>query len=217
MGIEPLADEFSEIAEQVVEALADEGYCVVENVLPPELTASLYQQAGQLMAGGDFSRAGIGRNTALHLDESYRTDEIHWLEHQDPVESQFLNYMERLRRAVNRGLFMGLFDYEAHFAHYAPGAFYKRHLDAFRGNTNRVLTTVYYLNPEWSDDDGGEILLYRDEASEQPFLRITPKANTLVVFLSERFPHEVVAARRDRYSIAGWFRVNSVGRIDPPL
>lgn len=31
---------------------------------------------------------------------------------------------------------------------------------------------------------------------------------TLVVFLSEEFEHEVLPAKRDRYSIAGWFRVN---------
>jgi SM-20-related protein len=41
---------------------------------------------------------------------------------------------------------------------------------------------------------------------------------TLVVFLSDRFPHEVRQASRLRYSIAGWFRVNaSLGsHIDPP-
>ncbi|MET0091118.1 MAG: hypothetical protein ABW068_14070, partial [Candidatus Thiodiazotropha sp.] len=35
---------------------------------------------------------------------------------------------------------------------------------------------------------------------------------------SERFPHEVLPAQRDRYSIAGWYRVinNQQGRIDPP-
>ena len=31
-------------------------------------------------------------------------------------------------------------------------------------------------------------------------------------------PHEVLPARRERYSIAGWFRVigNGAGRVDPP-
>jgi SM-20-related protein len=112
---------------------------------------------------------------------------------------------------------MGLFDYEAHFAHYAPGSYYKRHLDAFKGNTNRVVTTVFYLNPEWDVQAGGEILMYRDEAAAEPFTRVAPEFGTLVVFLSDRFPHEVVSASRDRYSIAGWFRVKSLGaRIDPP-
>jgi SM-20-related protein len=38
----------------------------------------------------------------------------------------------------------------------------------------------------------------------------------VVIFLSERIPHEVLPATRDRYSIAGWFRVNATtgGRLD---
>jgi SM-20-related protein len=38
-----------------------------------------------------------------------------------------------------------------------------------------------------------------------------------VVFESERFPHEVLAAQSIRYSIAGWFRTNNsmAGMIDP--
>ncbi|WP_335340025.1 2OG-Fe(II) oxygenase [Sedimenticola selenatireducens] len=44
------------------------------------------------------------------------------------------------------------------------------------------------------------------------------QAGELAVFLSEEFPHEVLAADRDRYSVAGWFRVNgSINQqIDPP-
>ena len=50
-------------------------------------------------------------------------------------------------------------------------------------------------------------------------IRVAPAVGTLAVFLSEDFEHEVLPARRDRYSIAGWFRVNSSSarRVDPPL
>ncbi|MDQ7061154.1 MAG: 2OG-Fe(II) oxygenase [Sulfurimonas sp.] len=34
---------------------------------------------------------------------------------------------------------------------------------------------------------------------------MSPQANTLVVFLSEKFPHEVKVAKKQRFSIAGWF------------
>jgi len=62
--------------------------------------------------------------------------------------------------------------------------------------------------------------MYSDEhgASLEPIARITPLMGSLVVFLSDRVPHEVTAANRLRYSIAGWFRVNaSLGaHLDPP-
>ena len=48
---------------------------------------------------------------------------------------------------------------------------------------------------------------------------MTPSFGSVAIFLSEEFPHEVLPATRDRYSIAGWFRVNTstADRIDPPL
>ena len=87
----------------------------------------------------------------------------------------------------------------------------------FKGQQNRVLSLVVYLNPGWQHEDGGELVLYRDE-SDAEGIRVTPLMGTVVVFLSEEFPHEVLPAQRDRYSIAGWFRVNTslAGAIDPP-
>ncbi len=57
-----------------------------------------------------------------------------------------------------------------------------------------------------------------DEDQIEPFLSVTPAFATLVVFLSEEVPHEVRPAKRDRYSIAGWYRVNNSlnDQIDPP-
>ena len=40
---------------------------------------------------------------------------------------------------------------------------------------------------------------------------VLPRGGTLVVFLSDRFPHEVLPARRERLSLAGWFRRRSLG------
>jgi len=43
-------------------------------------------------------------------------------------------------------------------------------------------------------------------------------AGNLAVFRGDESPHEVLAADRDRYSVAGWFRVNgSINQqLDPP-
>ena len=103
---------------------------------------------------------------------------------------------------------MGLFDFECHFSHYSPGDFYQRHLDAFKGSSNRILSSVFYLNPHWSENDGGELLLYADE-QVSPLLIVPPRFNSCILFLSDVFPHEVLVSRCDRFSIAGWYRVNS--------
>ncbi len=35
---------------------------------------------------------------------------------------------------------------------------------------------------------------------------VVPQAGTLLVFMSEKWPHEVLPATRDRLSITGWLR-----------
>lgn len=204
------------VLDGIADALADTGYCLLHDALPDELSATLYQRIAHLRSD-QFYRAGVGREQDLQLNSEVRRDRIHWLEGDDPSETAYLGWMERLRCGLNRRLFMGLFDYEGHFAHYPPGAFYARHLDAFRGHTNRILSTVFYLNPNWSAAQGGELLLY-PEQGDAVLERVLPRAGTLAIFLSDRFPHEVLPAASDRYSIAGWFRVNgsNAQQVDPP-
>jgi len=47
---------------------------------------------------------------------------------------------------------------------------------------------------------------------------VLPQQGRLVVFLSDRFVHEVLPSKRDRFSVTGWFRINASvsGIIDPP-
>ncbi|TCK16553.1 2OG-Fe(II) oxygenase [Marinobacterium mangrovicola] len=203
------------VFDRIADALVEHGYILLNDGPDAGITRALFDRTQELSHA--FRRAGVGREQDQHLNSQIRQDEIHWLSVNDATEAAYLEWMETLREAINRRLFMGLFDYECHFAHYAPGAFYKRHLDAFRGQTNRVLTTVYYLNDDWKQEDGGELLIY-PESGDEPIERVAPQAGTLVIFLSDRFPHEVLPAKADRYSIAGWFRVNaSLGnQIDPP-
>ncbi|HEK0779309.1 TPA: 2OG-Fe(II) oxygenase, partial [Proteus mirabilis] len=96
----------------------------------------------------------------------------------------------------------------AHFACYEKGAFYKKHLDAFKENVTRRLTTVLYLNDEWAPQDGGELVIY--DLDDNQLATVAPQGGRLVVFLSEQFPHEVLPTHKERISIAGWFRVNGV-------
>jgi len=128
-----------------------------------------------------------------------------------------LRWATDLQTYLNRRLYLGLFSFESHFAHYAFGDYYKRHYDALRGEANRVLSIFIHLNSGWGGTDGGELLLYQDDA-DQDGVKIVPLFGTIVVFLNEEFPHEVLPSRRDGFSVAGWYRVNSSldNKIDPP-
>lgn len=193
------------IFETIAKSLSDQGYCVVPEFLSPALTKSLLQRLKYLSIS-QLSPAGIGRDKDYHVNQAVRTDHMRWLDHSDETERRFLSLMYDFQQAMNEQLFLGLFDYEAHFAHYAKGAFYKKHVDAFRGRSNRVISSVFYLNPDWSKEQGGELVIYAPKGDEI-LETISPEQGKAVFFLSEEFPHEVKPAQADRYSIAGWFHI----------
>ncbi len=199
----------------ILDDLVDRGYAIIPSFLPHAVSDPLYQEANQI-ASPHWQTAAIGRAQSHAINTMVRNDRIIWLDDNSAYGAPFLGVMEQLRLTVNRSLFMGLFDYECHLAHYPKGAFYKKHLDAFKGKSNRKLTTVLYLNPEWNESDGGELVIYgkRGEVLE----KVLPKRGTLVVFLSDQFVHEVLPSQRDRFSLTGWFRLNASisGIIDPP-
>lgn len=200
----------------ITESLAERGYVVIDQALPTSLARALQQRVLALKANDALAEAGIGRGDDHQQVRAVRQDKIHWLDRQHAAEQGWASAMEKLRLMLNRELMMGLFSYESHFAHYAPGQAYQIHRDAFRGQQNRLVSTVLYLNEEWSATDGGELVLYNDDG--QRLEQVLPAFNRLVVFLSEEFPHEVRPGHRDRHSIAGWFRVNGsrTHRVDPP-
>lgn len=217
----------------IATALRRDGYIVLSAPLPPSVPSGLLRHFRSIDRAR-FKRAGIGREEDHQLNRFVRGDEIFWLDDANPSVSAYLAWMENLRLGLNRRLLLGLFDYECHYAYYDRGAFYKKHLDAFRGNTNRVLSTILYLTPNWQPRDGGELAIYppqreaagdevagdaKDAPAPEPFLKVAPRFGQMVIFLSEEFPHEVLPVNRPRYSVTGWFRVNSsLGpSIDPPL
>ena len=202
--------------ETIAQDLLQNGFSIQENAIPKELADALYFYLTN-MPTYKFSEAGIGRQSAHQLNEKVRNDEIVWIDGTSPAGLQWLTWTKALQDYLNRRLYLGLFSFESHFAHYAKGNYYKRHLDAFKGQSNRTLSLVTYLNPEWQTADAGELVLY-ENSQDKKGLSVAPKFGTLAVYLSEEFEHEVKPTNRDRYSIAGWFRVNSsnTDRVDPP-
>lgn len=202
--------------ERIAEDIYVRGYSILTDVLPVELAESLYTH-NQSMSQAIFEKAGIGRSDEHQQNHSIRRDEICWIDGYTPTGQMWLSFCAELQKYLNRRLLLGLHSFESHFAHYKPGMFYKRHYDAFKGSTNRILSLVTYLNKNWHESDGGHLVLYQND-EDTTGIKVLPTHGTLVVFLSEIFPHEVLPANRDRYSIAGWFRVNGThgGVIDPP-
>ena len=199
-----------EILERIAESLATRGWMVVDDFFGPELTAVLRGECRTSRGQGEFRKPAVGSAQRRRTRPEIRGDEILWLEQPALSEPQraCLDRFEQVRLTLNRTLQLGLFEFESHFAHFPTGAAYARHIDQFFGDNHRKLSCVLYLNESWKPEDGGELRLYLHSDGAE-FEDVLPKGGRLVIFFSGRFAHEVLPAKRERMSIAGWFKTRS--------
>ena len=140
-----------------------------------------------------ISLPGLGRRNNPHTELN--------------VQRLLETWLDPLRQVLNRELYLGIREFEAQYAHYPVGAFYKTHVDRHRDSNARVISAVCYLNPDWPAGAGGDIVMYDGDGRE--LFRQAPTAGTLVLFRSADMPHEVLPATQERWSIAGWFRTRA--------
>lgn len=200
-------------SESLVSGIADQGWICLPGFLDEETARGLAQESRAAWEQGDFRRAGIGRGAGLTIREDVRRDHVLWLEPDVslPFQQRYLDLLEALRGELNRHLYLGLFNFEGHFAVYPEGAFYKAHLDRHQNTQDRIVTAILYLNDGWQPGDGGELKLWTTPGEQDgPFEIIEPRLGTLVCFLAGDYWHEVLPAQKTRMSITGWFRRNAV-------
>ncbi|WP_263261509.1 2OG-Fe(II) oxygenase [Pseudomonas sp. RIT-PI-S] len=200
MNISPHHPLFARIASD----LADHGWSQQNIFLPEALTRELAEDCRQRALAGALTPAATGRGGSVQVREAIRGDAIEWVEPgQGAASDRYLMIMESLRQGLNQALYLGLEDFEGHYACYPPGAYYRRHLDRFNDDDRRSVSTVLYLNSAWLPEDGGQLRLYLPGERTHD---VVPTGGALVVFLSAEIPHEVLPARRERLSLTGWFR-----------
>ncbi len=183
-------------------SLTSSGFFFRDGFLTPDAAVGIRAEALSLVSRGRLRAAGFGREGKT--DVKVRGDKLCWMEKSTAgpgVRSLMLSF-EKIRRTVNRELYLGVSRYEMQLAHYAPDSMgYTKHLDAFRGGPNRRLTAIYYLNPTWKPGDGGELALYLPGGE----LRVEPINNRLLVFLAEEVEHAVLPVGADRLALTAWF------------
>ena len=188
----------------MIDQLAERGFGVADNFVDSELLAELRERCIELHTAGGLRPAKVGRGNDAKLMPEVRGDFISWLEQPErDAEQRVLARLDELRAMLNRELMTGLEDFQGHFAIYPPGVGYARHFDRLVGTDARAISAVIYLNDGWGAEDGGELRLYTGGGAS---VDVLPQGGRLVAFLSDRFEHEVLPARRERMSFTGWFR-----------
>jgi SM-20-related protein len=194
--------------DEIIHLLNRQGWAISDSAIPVEWQSDLLAQSRQLWEHGSFRAGQVGREAKVNLPE-VRGDWIHWIEADSPEGAHpFFVWMTRFREALNERFGMGLRSQEFHFARYAEGKGYQKHIDQHRGTDYRKVSIVLYLNPEWDATDGGELCLYQPYHPDDEMQRILPLGARLAVFVSGMIPHAVLPCRKPRWSIAGWLRTD---------
>jgi len=188
--------------EVIIDGIAEHNYAVVEGLFEVEVLNGLKEELIRLLDEEEFRRAGIGNHFNLTQERSIRSDKIHWIETSTdlPAENAFMNRIGSFANYLNRTCYTGIHGWEFHYACFEKGNFYKRHLDRFKNDESRKFSVVTYLNDDWTEQDGGMLVLYLKTGE----LRILPKWGTTVIFKSDLIEHEVMPSIRNRYSVTGW-------------
>jgi SM-20-related protein len=149
-----------------------------------------------------FRKAGIGKESNFQIDQSQRGDFIHWINPQEasPPIQRYFDRVDEIKLLLNRNFYLGLRSMECHYTEYPSGTFYKRHVDRHKSGSNRVISFLLYLNENWKEEDGGQLVIYHDNGLATT---IQPSAGKLALFLSEK-EHEVIVTSRTRQSVTGW-------------
>ena len=126
----------------------------------------------------------------------------------------YLDAMEELRRFLNSKLCFGLADFRSYMEIHLPGSFSRKHLDRVKTNGGHHITSILYLNNNWSNIDGGQLRIYSDADSKNTFQDIFPIEGRLVTFLSTKYPYEIISSMRNLSCITGFFKTGDpVGTV----
>ena len=205
--IQNLTERLTSITTQT--ELQDKGYLILDNALDEQLSASMRQELSD-----------------LHDSNMMRPNEVQFSTTSGPVRFEKPNIYEadlhedKMLAAVPTigNIFLGD-DLSKCFTdnfntligqdnktvklqvNTGNGGCFPWHYDNPGPPNNRAITLLIYLNRDWKDGDGGEVYL-------QPFLsnpiKISPKFNRVVVFLSNRILHKVSPSNAIRYLITLW-------------
>lgn len=190
--------------EELIEGFMNNKVGISAQFVPAELARALQQNLLSLNVEGEMKHAGIGSGVSKVYDQQIRSDKIYWIDRnsQNDAEQQFLDLIEAFISYMNMTCYTGINAYEFHYALYEPGSFYKRHLDQFKNNSGRKFSLISYLNKDWNEADGGHLVVYRDNLSEN----ILPTISKSVFFKSDELEHEVAISNRVRMSVTGWLK-----------
>ena len=177
---------------------------ISEHFLSTNLANNLKQNLIFLNQKSLLTEAGIGNSEKVTYDGAIRSDSIYWLDkkNNNQFENEFFIQIEAFIVYLNQSCYAGITGYEFHYSLYESGDFYLKHLDQFKNNPSPKNSMISYLNSNWQETDGGELLIHQVNNNQ----KIAPTQGKTVFFKSDELVHEVLVTQNTRMSITGWLK-----------
>ena len=182
--------------DQIFEDLDLHGFAMLDDAYSPEYQQQVLTECRQNL--DQFREAAIQNGVVSKI----RSDHILWIHEDLSIAQQHTQTLLSLAEQLNQAFYLGIREVEAHFASYQAGSFYALHRDNPQQKNDRVISTVYYLHPEWQADWGGQLRLQDKHGA---WHIIEPRPNRIAIFQSDLL-HEVLPATQQRLSITAWLR-----------
>ena len=218
--------EIPKISTTDLNTLDKDGFVVIPNFISEDFTMAIRDEIFELRSNNHFKVARIGQDSTNTLNTEIRVAETCFIDNSRTDRDTILppskarrdltQSMDNLRHDLATNLQCSLESSlnELLYVYYPTGGFYRRHRDAIPGSasTLRTYSLLLYLNKDWEPDHGGCLRMHMDGGGDslpdgvQPnFLDVEPNAGTLVLFKSDKVPHEVLDTSKERMAVVGWY------------
>lgn len=204
------------ISQAQLDELSTNGYVIMGNFIPQDLEEALRQDVKSLREKSKFNIAKIGQDSTNTLNTEIRVAETCFLNKLSDIpsdaRSQLYKILDQVRQDLPQPLDVSLS--ELLYAYYPSGGFYRRHRDAIPGSasTLRKFSLLLYLNQDWKEEFGGRLRMHMDsggdflpEGEAPNYVDVDPKGGTVVLFESDKLPHEVLDTKAERLAVVGWY------------
>jgi SM-20-related protein len=222
------------LSDDEVHLLGETSFFVRDGFVDDALVREARGDIDQLAETERLRPAGFSRGVNFRIEDQVRGDLITWLD-PDQIDPDQLDpdqldpdqldpdqlgaddaspglakvhaRFEALRAELNEAAYLGLDYFEVQIAQYpGAGAGYDRHVDAFPGSANRRVTAILYLNQGWTPEQGGVLRAWMPDGE---VIEVEPVAGRLVVFMSDKVPHQVMPTFAPRCAVTAWYRHRS--------
>lgn len=190
--------------ETLIASFIENNIGIADDFLSEDLCQRLKENMLTLNERSLMETAGVGNDSKMIFDNLIRNDKIYWLDkkHNNEFENAFLDQIDAFVAHLNKTCFTNIKSYEFHYSLYEIGSFYRPHFDQFEDDDKRQFSMVSYLNPNWKNNDGGELQIYQNHNNQ----KISPIQGKTIFFKSHDLEHEVLVTNERRFSITGWLK-----------